>query len=127
MRNALYANGENGRDGRPGGVSRTMTRPDTSALLPTDRLDQTDLEETVPTSSAEGDTIPTDSQGTDSIIVSRQDTNPLALECIPDITVVIVVPGKQDSARVGECDRGDTAEDIVVGVGVEFTIGSEIE
>jgi len=59
--------------------------------------------------------------------VPRQDPDPFSLECIPDITVVIVVTGKQDSARGGECDGSDSAEDIVVSISVEFSIGSEIE
>ena len=57
----------------------------------------------------------------------RQDPDPFALECIPDITIVIIITGKQDSTRGGECDGSDSAEDIVVGVSVEFSIGSEIE
>jgi hypothetical protein len=86
--------------------------------------DNTCLEETVPASGTESDPITTDSQTTDTVVVSRQHTDPLALECIPDITIVIVISGKQDSTRSGEGDRSDTAKDVVVGVGIEFTIGS---
>jgi hypothetical protein len=87
----------------------------------------TDLEETVPTSSAESNSITTDSQTTDPVVMSRQHTDPLALECVPDVTVVIVITSKQDSARGGECDRGDAAEDVVVSVGVEFSVGPKVE
>lgn len=59
--------------------------------------------------------------------MSREHAHSLALERVPDVAVVVVVTGKQDPPRGGECDGGDTAEDVVVGVRVEFAIRPEIE
>jgi biotin-(acetyl-CoA carboxylase) ligase len=59
--------------------------------------------------------------------VSSQYTDPLSFECIPDIDIVIVIARKQDSARGREGNRGDSAEDVVMGVSVEFTVCSKIE
>lgn len=88
---------------------------------------RTDLEQTVPATGTQGDTIAADAQAADSVIVSCQHADPLALEGIPHIDIVVVVAGKQDSARSGERDRGDAAENVVVCVRVEFAVGSQIE
>jgi len=57
----------------------------------------------------------------------RQNTNSFSFEGIPDITVVIIITSKQDSTRGGECHGSDTAENIVVSVGIELSVGSEVE
>lgn len=36
--------------------------------------------------------------------------------CVPHVTVVVVIPGKQVLAGLGEVHRGDTAQDFLVGV-----------
>jgi hypothetical protein len=87
----------------------------------------THLEQAIPAPRAERNSIPADTETRDPVIVSREHTDSLALERVPDVTVVVVVSGKQDPSRGGECDRGNTAEDVVVGVRVEFAIGPEIE
>lgn len=50
--------------------------------------------------------------------MTGQDSHPLSLEHVPDVTVVIVVPGKEQPARDREPDRGHPAEDVVVGVDI---------
>ena len=59
--------------------------------------------------------------------MTREDTDPLPLERIPDITIVIIVAGKEDSAGNRKCDRSNSAQDIVVLVCVELTIRTEIK
>lgn len=59
--------------------------------------------------------------------MSCQYPNSLALESIPDIDIVIVISSKEDPTRSGECNRGDSAQDVVVGVSVEFAIGAQVE
>ena len=54
-------------------------------------------------------------------------THTLAFERVPDIAVVVVVPGKQEATREGEGDRGDTTGDILVAIGDELTVGPEVE
>ena len=59
--------------------------------------------------------------------MSGEHPDPFALERVPDITIVIVVSREQDPAGDGEGDRGDPAEDAVVGVRVELAIRAEVE
>ena len=56
-----------------------------------------------------------------------QNANTLALERIPDVARPIIVATEEDTARDGECDRGDTAEDVVVREGVQLAVGTDIE
>ena len=51
----------------------------------------------------------------------------LALEGIPDDAVEVIVTGEEEAARGGEGDGADTAEDALVGVGHELTVGTDIE
>jgi hypothetical protein len=56
--------------------------------------------------------------------MTSQDPNTFSLQSIPDVTVVIVVTGEKDPTGNRESDRGYTAQDVVVGVLVQFPIGS---
>ena len=49
------------------------------------------------------------------------------LEGVPNVAVVVVVTGKQDSPTGREGDRGDPAEDVVVHERVELPVCSEVE
>ena len=88
---------------------------------------ETDLEKTVPAAGTQRNTVSADAQTADAIIVSGEHADSLALERIPDIDIIVVVAGKEDSARGGECDRGDSAEDVVVGVRVELAVRAQIK
>lgn len=81
----------------------------------------------IPTTRAKRHTVGADTQTRDSVLVGGKNTHPLALEGIPDVARIIIVPCEQDTTRNGESDRGDTAENVVVGVCVEFPVGSQIE
>jgi hypothetical protein len=59
--------------------------------------------------------------------VRSQDADTFALESIPDVAVVIIVASKQQTARKRECNRSDTAENVVVGILVQFTVSPEIK
>jgi hypothetical protein len=59
--------------------------------------------------------------------VTCQHADPLSLEHVPNVAVVVVVTGEKQTARDGECDGGDAAENVVVDVRVEFAVRSEVE
>lgn len=50
----------------------------------------------------------------------------LALERVPDVAVEIVVTGEEEAARDGEANRGNAAENVVVCIGVQFAVSTEI-
>lgn len=59
--------------------------------------------------------------------MAREHAGALCLESIPDVAVVVVVAGKEETARDREGDRGDTAEDVVVRVLVELAVGAQVK
>jgi hypothetical protein len=59
--------------------------------------------------------------------MSSKNTNTLALEGVPDIACPIVITAEKKSSRNGKCNRGDSAKDVIVGVGVQFAVGADIE
>jgi hypothetical protein len=59
--------------------------------------------------------------------MSLHHPDPLALERVPDVAVVVIVARKEDPARQGKGNRGDTAKNIVVCVVVQFAVCSEVE
>ena len=104
--------GETTRD--PGGVRAEEARG-------------THLQQTIPASSAQRHTVRADAQARHPILVARQHAYALSLEHVPHVAVVVVVPGEEQPAGHGERYGRDTAEDVVVYVGVEFAIRSEVE
>lgn len=56
-----------------------------------------------------------------------EDANPFTLECIPGVAVVVIIAGKKHTTRDGEGDGCDAAQDIIVGVRVQFTVRPEIK
>lgn len=85
------------------------------------------LEQAIPATCTQSDTISRHTHAADSIFMTCEDANPFTLECIPDVAVVVIIPGKKHTTRDGEGDGCDAAKDIIVGVGVEFTVRSEIK
>jgi len=81
----------------------------------------------VPASRAKGHTIDAHTKTTDSVFMPGEHADTLAFQGVPDIAGPVVVPAKQDAARDGEGDGGDTTEDIVVRESVQFTIRPNIE
>jgi len=67
------------------------------------------LEQSVPTTRAKRHSIGTDTQAADSVLVTGQNTDPLSLQHVPNIAIVIVVSSEKQSARRGESYRGDAA------------------
>jgi hypothetical protein len=59
--------------------------------------------------------------------MTRQHADSLALEGIPNVAVEVVVASKEDATRDGEADRGDAAEDVVVGVLIQLAVRAEVE
>ena len=56
-----------------------------------------------------------------------KDTNTFTFERVPYIAVEVVVTGKEQTTADGEGDGGDTAEDVVMGVLVQFAVSAEVE
>lgn len=81
----------------------------------------------IPAASTEGHPIATDAETTDAVLVSSEYANPLALESIPYVTIVVVIAGKEEPAREREGDGGDAAEDVVVDVAVKLPVGSNVK
>lgn len=54
-------------------------------------------------------------------------TCPVSLECIPDVAIEVVVPCEEEAATLGEGDGGDTTNDVVVGVGHQLLVSSEVK
>ena len=95
-------------------------------VLPVESLGP-DQKTRIPTARAQRHSVGADTQTRDAVLVRSQNTDALALERIPDVACVVVVAGKEDTAGDGEADRSDAAEDVVVGVGVELAVGTQIE
>jgi hypothetical protein len=57
----------------------------------------------------------------------RQDTNTLALERVPDITVKVIVASKQQTPRHGKGERGNATEDVIMRVLVHLSIGTKVK
>jgi hypothetical protein len=94
---------------------------------PRKEREEADLESAVPASGAQCHTIGTDTQTTDSVFVPGQHADALSVEGVPDVASPIVVTAKEDAARKGEGNGGDTAQDVVVGESVQFAICANVE
>ena len=82
-----------------------------------------DLEEAVPAPRGDGQTVLSDPETADAVVVACQNTDAVATQGIPNVTIEIVVAGKQQPTALGECNRGDSANDVVVSVQVQFLEG----
>lgn len=85
-----------------------------------------DLEERVPRARAERSAVHVDAEARDAIVVTLKREDELALERVPDTAVVVVVASKEEAARDGEGDGGNTDEDAVAAVGGELTVSAEV-
>ena len=56
-----------------------------------------------------------------------QDPCPVGFEGVPDVAVEVVVPCEKEAPTLGEGDGGDPADDVVVGVGPELLVRTEVE
>lgn len=56
-----------------------------------------------------------------------EDAGPFRFQCVPHVAVKVVVTGQEKPARFGERYRGNTADDVIVGVHGQFLIGPYIE
>lgn len=59
--------------------------------------------------------------------MTGQDSHSFSLQDVPYVAIVIVVPGKEQSARDREPDRSHAAENVVVLIDVQFSVRSEVE
>jgi len=85
-----------------------------------------DLEESVPGARAERRAVNIDTEARDTIVVALEREYELTLEGVPDTAIVIVVTGKEEPARDGKGDGGDTDEDRVVAVVHDLAISPQV-
>jgi len=81
----------------------------------------------VPGASAKSVTIRGDAEAGDAVNVSAERLDALATKSVPNVAVVVVVPGVEVASREGEGDRRDTAEEVRGGVGHELSASAKIE
>jgi len=53
--------------------------------------------------------------------------NHLAVQCVPGVAIVIIITSKEEFAGLGESNRGDATQNLVVAVLVDLTRGADIE
>lgn len=59
--------------------------------------------------------------------MSSKNADSLTLKGIPDVASPVIVATKEKAARDGEGNGGDTTEDVVVSVGHELSVRTNIE
>lgn len=57
----------------------------------------------------------------------RSRTCPVGFERVPDVAVKVVVPSEEEAPTLGEGDRGDPTDDVVVGVSHELLVGTKVK
>jgi hypothetical protein len=87
----------------------------------------TNPERTVPATSAKGHAIRANAEAADAVLVAGEDAHPLAAEGVPDVARPVVVAAEENTTGDGECNRGDTAQDVVVGEDVQLAVGTDVE
>ena len=55
------------------------------------------------------------------------DTGSVLFECVPDVTVEVVVSAEQQPAALAERHRRDAADDVVVRVHADLLVGADVE
>jgi len=100
----------------------------------TNRLTQTrceilspDLEQSIPRTSGQRLAIIADAQAADTVVVTHELLNQTAQLSVPSVTIVVIIASKQKLASLGEGHAGNAAEDLVVGVLVDLSVGADIE
>ena len=59
--------------------------------------------------------------------MAGQHTHTFALEGVPDVARPVVVAAEEDTTGDGECDRCNTAKDVIVSEGVQLAVGTDVE
>lgn len=86
-----------------------------------------DLEEAIPGPCRHSHAIISHAQAADAVVMPSQDTCPVGFERIPDVAVKVVVPSEEEAPTLGEGDRGDPTDDVVVGVSHELLVGTKVK
>lgn len=84
-------------------------------------------EERVPGPCGDGHPVVSDPQAADPVVVAGEDPGALAFQCVPNVAVEIVVASQEQSARLAECDRRDTADNVVMRVYGQLLVRANIE
>jgi hypothetical protein len=59
--------------------------------------------------------------------VSSKHAHTFSFEGVPDVASPVVVTSKKESSRDGERDRRNTAQDMVVGEGVQLSVSTNVK
>ena len=86
-----------------------------------------DFEEAVPGPRRHGHPVISYPQAAHAVFMPGQDPCPVGFEGVPDVAVEVVVPCEKEAPTLGEGDGGDPADDVVVGVGPELLVRTEVE
>jgi len=86
-----------------------------------------DLEETVPRSGTHCHAILGHAQTAHSVVMTGEHTCSLGADRVPNVAVVVVVAGDQQSTGPTEGHRGDAANDVVVVVHRQLLIAADVE
>lgn len=81
----------------------------------------------IPAARAESHSVGAYPQTTNSVFVTSQHAHTLALQCVPHIASPVVIPTEKDTSRDGKCDGRDTAQNVVVCEGIEFSVSSDVK
>lgn len=89
-----------------------------------------DLEDSVPRTCAKSLTGPVDANTRHTVVVAKKDVKRKiggTKKGIPDVAVVVIITGEQETTSLGEGNRGDTAQNLVVSVSVDLSVGTDVE
>lgn len=103
-----------------GVVFQSPWRPPAAGLVP-------DLEEAVPGPCRHSHPVVSHPQAADAVVMPSQDTCPVGFERVPDVAVEVVVACEEQAPTLGERHGSDPAYDIVVGVGHELLVRTEVK
>lgn len=86
-----------------------------------------DLEEGVPGACGYSHAIISDPEAAHTVVVASEDTCTVTLHGIPDVAVEVVIASEQQPATAREGNRGDAADDVVVGIHEELLVSPQVK
>lgn len=82
---------------------------------------------TVPAAGAHGHTVIRNTKATDPVLMSSKHSQPGIYQRVPDVTIEIIVPRKEEPAALTETDRGDSTDNIFMAVVDQLLVGSDVK
>ena len=81
-----------------------------------------DFEETIPATSTESHTLLIDPQAAHSVLVPHQLGSSFQFQHIPDMTIKIIIPSKEDPATLAKSNGSDPTDDVLPSVNRHFLV-----